>query len=166
MQDWELPESIVEKKEGKIWEKHLYCDAKGNFCTELNSWETEALKSAMKDKDFVGWLRNLDRRAWAFCVPYEMGCMKPFYPDFVIVRKTGKGFVVDILEPHDDTRVDTLPKAIGLAKFSDMHGDLFGHLVIARKKGEKWQLADMSDKSTREKIKEMQPQSDLENLFG
>ena len=92
--------------------------------------------------------------------------IKSFYPDFVIVRKSGKGFIVDILEPHDDTRMDTLPKAIGLAKFSEAHGDLFGHLVISRMKGDKWQSADMNDKAARKKIKDMQPQSDLENLFG
>ena len=165
VQDWELPEQIVEKKEGSVWQKHLYCDAGGNFSTELNGWETETLKKAMKDEDFVGWLRNLDRREWAFCVPYEMGGAKPFYPDFVIVRKSGNGFVVDILEPHDDTRTDTIPKAIGLAKFADEHGEEFGRLIIARKNGDKWESADMSDKQTRENTKKLKPQSDLENLF-
>ena len=66
----------------------------------------------------------------------------------------------------DDTRTDTIPKAIGLAKFADEHGDEFGHLVIARKKGDKWETADMSDKATRENTKKLKPQSDLENLFG
>ncbi len=165
VQDWELPEQIVEKEEGAVWQKHLYCDASGIFSTELNGWETETLKKAMKDEDFVGWLRNLDRREWAFCVPYEMGGAKPFYPDFVIVRKSGNGFVVDILEPHDDTRTDTIPKAIGLAKFADEHGEEFGRLIIARKNGDKWESADMSDKQTRENTKKLKPQSDLENLF-
>ena len=72
---------------------------------------------------------------------------------------------MDILEPHDDSRVDTVPKAIGLAKFADEHGEEFGRLIIARKKGDKWQLADMSDKETREKTKKMQPGSDVGGLF-
>jgi type III restriction enzyme len=165
-QDWELPDRIVEKKEGTVWENHLYCDANGKFSADLNGWETELLTAEMGKKDFVCWLRNLDRRDWSFCIPYEMGGVKPFYPDFAIVRKSSKGFVVDIVEPHDDTRVDTLPKAIGLAKFADAHGDEFGHLIIARKKGEKWEKVDMSDEPTREKTKRMQPQSDLEGLFG
>ena len=110
-----LPDQIVEKKEGVAWDKHLYCDANRKFSDSLNSWEEELLSAELKKKDCVCWLRNLDRRDWAFCVPYEMGNIKPFYPDFVIVRETSKGFVVDILEPHDDSRVDTVPKAIGLA---------------------------------------------------
>ena len=165
-QDWELPDQIVEKKEGAVWQKHLFCDADGNFMAELNGWETELLTAEMEKKDFVGWLRNLDRRDWSFCVPYELGSVKPFYPDFAIIRKTAKGFVVDILEPHDDTRADTLPKAIGLAKFADEHGEEFGRLIVARKKGDKWQMPDMNDKATREKTKKMQPQSDLESLFA
>lgn len=165
-QDWELPDQIVEKKEGAVWQNHLYCDADGKFSAELNGWETELLTAEMEKKDFVCWLRNLDRRDWSFCVPYELGSVKPFYPDFAIIRKTAKGFVVDILEPHDDTRADTLPKAIGLAKFADEHGEEFGRLIVARKKGDKWQLPDMNDKATREKTKKMQPQSNIENLFA
>jgi type III restriction enzyme len=164
-QDWELPDQIVEKKEGAVWQNHLYCDTDGKFSADLNGWETELLTAEMEKKDFVCWLRNLDRRDWSFCIPYETGGVKSFYPDFAIVRKSSKGFVVDIVEPHDDTRMDTLPKAIGLAKFADAHGDEFGHLIIARKKGEKWEKVDMSDKPTREKTKRMQPQSDLEGLF-
>ena len=82
------------------------------------------------------------------------------------MRKSNKGFVVDILEPHDDSRVDTLGKAKGLATFADEHGEEFGRLIIARKRGEQWQLADMNDKPTREKTKKMQPQSNLESLFA
>jgi type III restriction enzyme len=164
---WELPDQIVEKKEGTAWNSHLYQESAGKFFADLNpTWETPFLKTEMAKKDFVCWLRNLDRRDWSLCIPYEMGgVMKPFYPDFVIVRKTSQGFVVDILEPHDDTRTDTIPKAIGLAKFADRHGEQFGHLVIARRKGEQWQLADMSDKVTREKVLKMGAVPDLESLF-
>ncbi len=111
-QDWELPDQIVEKKEGTILEKHLFCDTNGEFSADLNGWEMELLTTEMEKKDFVCWLRNFDRRDWSFCIPYEMGGVKPFYPDFAIIRKSGKGFVVDILEPHDNTRIDTLPKAV------------------------------------------------------
>ncbi len=94
------------------------------------------------------------------------GVTKPFFPDFAIVRITSKGFVVDILEPHNDSYVDALPKAIGLAKFAEEHTGEFGRFIFARKVGNNWQYADMSDKRTREKTLKMQPQSDLENLFG
>ena len=166
-QDWELPDQIVEKKEGPALDQHLFCDADGKFFADLNTWETGLLADEMRKSDFVCWLRNMDRRDWAFCVPYEMGGVtKLFFPGFAIVRKTSKGFVVDILEPHNDSYVDALPKAIGLAKFAEEHAGEFGRFISARKVGNNWQYADMSDKGTREKTLKMQPGSDIENLFG
>jgi len=166
-QDWELPDQIVEKKEGSALNKHLFCDADGEFFADLNTWEAGLLADEMKKSDFVCWLRNMDRRDWAFCVPYEMGSVtKAFFPDFAIVRKTSKGFVVDILEPHNDSYVDALPKAIGLAKFAEEHGEEFGRFIFARKVGNNWQYADMSDKETRAKTLKMQPGSDIGALFA
>ncbi len=166
VQDWELPGQIVEKKEGAVWEKHLFCDTDGRFSAKLNGWETELLKDEMEKDGFVCWLRNTPQKDWALCVPYEInGVVKSFYPDFVIVRQSGKGFVVDLLEPHDMSRVDTVPKAKGLAKFADEHGEEFGRLIVARKAGEKMQIADVHEKSTREKIKKMQPASSVDGLF-
>jgi type III restriction enzyme len=161
-----LPEQIVEKKDGEPWKKHLYCDAEGDFYADLNGWEKALLGEAMKEKGFVGWLRNLPRRDWALCIPYELGGAKPFYPDFIIVRRKGQGFEVDILEPHDDSRADTWAKAKGLATFADLHGMDFGKLIIARKRGEQFQFADMNDAATREKARKMQSQNELESLFG
>jgi hypothetical protein len=81
------------------------------------------------------------------------------------VRKKGKGYEVDVLEPHDDSRVDTWAKAKGLAVFADDHGMEFSRLIIGRKKGQQLQIADMNNPSTREKARKMQSQSDLESLF-
>lgn len=164
-QDWELPDQIVVRKGGTALNKHLFCDGDGEFFADLNSWEAGLLADEMNKSDFVCWLRNADRRDYAFCVPYEMGGIKPFYPDFAVVRKSGKGFVVDILEPHNDSYVDALPKAIGLAKFAEEHHEDFGRLIFARKKGEKWQFADMSNEATRKKTLSLQPSSDIGRLF-
>lgn len=162
----DLPERIVEKKDGIPRKKHLYCDAHGDFYADLNKWEAALLDEAMKGKGFIGWLRNLPRRDWALCIPYETGGIKPFYPDFIIVHKKAQDFEVDILEPHDDGRADTWAKAKGLAIFADSHGMHFGRLIIARKKGEHFQFADMNDPETRRKARRMQSQNDLESLFG
>lgn len=165
-QAWELPTQIVERKEGDVWEKHLYSTASGGFSAKLNGWEKELLEQEMKKEGFVAWLRNLPRREWALCIPYELAGKKPFYPDFIIVRKSGKGLVADILEPHDDSRTDTWAKAKGLAEFADKHGMDFGQLVIARKKDKTWQIADVNEMRTRVKARKMQSASDLESLFG
>ncbi len=165
LQDWELPSQIVEKKEGDVWEKHLYCNESGVFRAKLNGWEKELLESEMDKSEFVGWMRNLPRRDWAFCIPYELAGMKAFYPDFLIIRRSGKGFVVDVLEPHDDTRTDTWAKAKGLAVFADKHGIDFGRLIVARKKNNLWQFADVNKIDTRAKARKMQSNNDLESLF-
>jgi len=165
VQDWELPYQIVEKKQGAAFEKHLFADANGKFFADLNSWEAGLLAQEMQKNDFVCWLRNVDRRDYAFCVPYDMGGLKPFFPDFVIVRKSGQGFIVDILEPHNDSYVDALPKAIGLAKFADEHQGEFGRLIFARKKGDKWEFANMCDEATRKKTLAMRPGTPMDNLF-
>ena len=130
VQSWELPTQIVEKSERDIWEKHLYCTATGGYSAKLNGWEKELLEGEMKKGEFVAWLRNLPRRDWALCIPYELAGTKPFYPDFIVVRRNSKGFIIDILEPHDDSRTDTWAKAKGLAQFADKHGMDFGRLII------------------------------------
>lgn len=163
---WELPDRIVEKAEGPDWEKHLYVDSAGKFYADLNGWEDELLDDAMKQPDFVAWLRNMPRREWALCIPYDLSGQKAFFPDFVLVRKQGKGYVADILEPHDDSRTDTWAKAKGLAVFADRHGMDFGRLIIARKKGQAWEYADLNEQSARERARKMQSSSDLESLFA
>jgi type III restriction enzyme len=165
-QQWSLTERIVEKKDGDSWETHLYCNAEGEFWAKLNGWEKTVLEGAMREEGFVGWLRNLPRREWALCIPYELGGAKPFFPDLIVIRKKGGRFEVDVLEPHDDTRDDTWAKAKGLAVFADQHGMDFGRLIIARKRGDGFEMADMNDKDTRKKARAMQSQSDLESLFS
>jgi type III restriction enzyme len=164
-QEWELPQTIVEKPGDSQWQDHLFVDETGGFSATLNSWETDFLESAMQEDDFVCWLRNLDRRQWAFCVPYELAGEKPFYPDFLIVRKKGKSFEVDVLEPHDDSRNDTWAKAKGLARFAEKHGMSFGRLMIGRKKDGKMQVVDVSEPSVRKRALQMSAAGDLESLF-
>lgn len=163
--EWELPEVIVEKPGDKIWQNHLFVDETGGFAATLNSWEIEFIESAMEAEDFVCWLRNLDRRPWALCVPYELAGEKPFYPDFLIVRKKGKGFEVDVLEPHDDSRNDTWAKVKGLAQFGDRHGMEFGRLMVGRKKDGRMQVVDVADPFVRKKALQMVAAGDLESLF-
>jgi type III restriction enzyme len=92
----------------------------------------------------------------------EKGGEKPCYP---VVRKNGPGFVVDLLEPHDDTRTDTWAKVKGFAKFADAHGIAFGSLMVGRKVGDTLQVVDVADHQTREKARKMGAPADLEALF-
>ena len=163
--EWELPERIVEKPGRHVWKNHLFATEQGEFTADLNGWEKAFMKWTQEQDDFVCWLRNFPRRDWAFCVPYENSGEKAFYPDFVIVRKKTKGYIVDILEPHDDSRLDTWAKVKGLAKFADEHEITFGKLMVGRKVGDALQIVDVADHQTREKARKMGAPADLEALF-
>lgn len=49
------------------------------------------------------------------------------------MRQTGDDFTIDILEPHDPSLGDNFEKAVGLARFAERHGHLFGHIQLIRK---------------------------------
>jgi type III restriction enzyme len=163
--EWEVPERIVEKPGKHIWKNHMFATDKGEFAADLNGWEKAFMKWMQEQGDFVCWLRNFPRRDWAFCIPYELGGEKPFYPDFVIVRKKWEGYVADILEPHDDSRLDTWAKVKGLAKFADEHEVSFGRLMVGRKVGDALQVVEVADHQVREKACKMGAPADLESLF-
>ena len=165
LHEWELPERIVEKPGKHVWKDHLFATEQSEFAADLNGWEKAFVKWTHEQPDFVCWLRNLPRRDWAFCVPYEKGGEKPFYPDFIIVRKKANGFLADVLEPHDPNRLDTWAKVQGLAKFADEHEVAFGRLMVGRKIGDILQVVDVADHQTREKARKMGAPADLEALF-
>jgi type III restriction enzyme len=165
VQDWGLPQSLVEKTEPTVWKHHIFANRKREFTATLNTWEAEFLNWSMQQDGFLCWLRNIPRRDWAFCIPYEYGGEKPFYPDFVIIRQAGAGYEVDLLEPHDDSRLDTWVKVKGLAKFAEEHHLEFGRLMVGRKKGGTIQIIDVSGAKTRARALRMGAPADLESLF-
>lgn len=115
---------------GTEWKDHLYVSDDGTFRYKFrSSWEPMVLEEARSEKGFVGWLRVVDRKDWALAIPYRMGSeIKPLYPDFLVFRK-GKGrVVVDLIDPHDPTRDDWLPKVKGLAEYAAKHWAAFGRI--------------------------------------
>jgi len=74
------------------------------------------LHEELADVSVIGWLRNVDRKPWSLEIPYEdAGSVKPMFPDLLVVREDSKGFLFDILEPHDPSLKDNAAKAVGLA---------------------------------------------------
>lgn len=70
----------------------------------------------------VCWLRNLDRKRWSLEISYEVGGVTTsMYPDLIIVSADSEGYIFDVLEPHDPSRKDNYPKAVGLANFAEIH---------------------------------------------
>lgn len=163
-----LPEDLTAKieKDGIEYRNHLLCDDNGIAKIKLNSWEKEIIEEEGNRKDFVCWLRNIPRASWALCLPYEVrGEWKEFYPDFIIVRKdTNLGYALDILEPHDTSRNDSLPKAKALVDYAKENPKM-SRIQLIKKKNNKFVRLDMSKTEIQGKIKKAMIPEELENIF-
>jgi type III restriction enzyme len=165
---WRFQDSIDFRRDLKetAWEGHIYVEVDGTFRTTLSTWEEGVLRGEMKRDDFAGWLRNVDRKPWSLEVPYQVdGTWKPMYPDMLIVRAVGDGFVFDILEPHDDSRADNLYKAQGLALFAEKHGDKFGRIQLIRKKGDSFVRLEMNKTAVRDRIRQAASNPAIDSIF-
>ena len=124
-----------------------------------------------KRTDFVCWLRNPSRAAWALCLPYDIGGeKKSFYPDFLIVRSDPSvDYVVDILEPHGNQYADNLPKAKALAEYAKAE-DRLGRIQLIHKSTDaggnrRFLRLDLTDISVREKVLRANNNDELNNIF-
>lgn len=84
--------------------------------------------------------------------------------------KDAQGYVFDILEPHDSSRKDNYPKAVGLAKFAKKHWDIFGRIQLIRlKKGvdgrEHFYRLDMAKTTIRNKVRGITSNEELDRMF-
>jgi type III restriction enzyme len=136
---WDLPDSIDFRRTpgAPRYEGHLYLEDDGHFRADLGTWEAGVLAEELADPEVVGWLRNQDRKPWSLEMPYEHGgAVRSMFPDLLIVRRAseGQGFLFDILEPHDPSLGDNVEKAVGLARFAERHGHLFGRVQVIRRR--------------------------------
>ncbi len=171
---WHLPESIDFRRQptDPVWDRHLYVEADGHFRAALGAWEAGVLQEELSRADVVGWLRNLDRKPWSLEIPYETGGdIRPMFPDLVIIRKAGDDFTVDILEPHDPSLGDNFEKAIGLARFAERHGELFGRIQMIRKQaspagGERFARLEINETATIKQLLLITSNPQLDDLFA
>lgn len=132
-----IPEniSVREDSDGVEYENHLLAAPDTGIAKiKLNGWEAALIDEESKRTDFVCWLRNPSRAAWALCLPYDIGGeKKSFYPDFLIIRSDpAVDYVVDILEPHGNQYADNLPKAKALAEYARAE-DRLGRIQLIHK---------------------------------
>ncbi len=169
---WHLPASIDFRRlpTDDLWERHLYVEGNGQFRTELGGWEKGVLKEELAKPEVVGWLRNLDRKPWSLEIPYETGGdIRPMFPDLVVIREVGGEYLADILEPHDPSLGDNFEKAVGLAKFAEKHGALFGRIQLIRKQssagGEHFARLEINQAATIKKLLLITSNPQLDELF-
>ena len=171
--NFRLPETInmLHEVNGKDYYDHLFVDDSGKARINLNKWEVGVLIEEQGQADYVCWLRNPPRKPWSLCIPYEMGGeQKPAYPDFVIVRKDSDGeYVVDILEPHDPTRIDNLGKARGFAEYARQNPGV-GRIQLIRMSKDavghnRFKRLDMAMSAVRDKVSRAMTNDELDHIF-
>lgn len=156
---------------GKDYDDHLFVDDSGKARINLNTWEEGVLVEEQSQADYVCWLRNPPRKPWSLCIPYEMGGeQKPAYPDFVIIRKDSDDeYVVDILEPHDPTRIDNLGKARGFAEYARQNPGV-GRIQLIRMSKDavghnRFKRLDMAMSAVRDKVSRAMTNDELDHIF-
>lgn len=170
---WSLPATINFRRSPSApeYDKHLFLEEDGKFRSDLGTWEQEVLQEELADSSVIGWFRNVDRKPWSQEIPYEeAGSVKPMFPDLVIVRQDSKGFLFDILEPHDPSLKDNAAKAVGLAKFAEQHWALFDRIQLIRKKKgadgvERYFRLDAGNDAVRKKVLKVTTNSQLDQVF-
>jgi type III restriction enzyme len=130
------------------------------------SWEHAVIGVELARDDVIGWLRNIERKPWALALPYEMGGeLRPMYPDFLVLRKDGKGIAVDILEPHSPALADSYAKAKGLAQFAAKHAMRFGRIELIRLDGTAIKRLDLVDAENRKRVLTVDSNAGLDLVF-
>lgn len=162
--------SIPSSEDGAFFSDHLFVDeATGAATFKLTSWEDKTLKEEQQRNGFVTWLRNPARSSWALCIPYVMNNEnKPMYPDFIIVRKVNDKYVLDILEPHNSSLKDNLPKAKGLAEYAQREPKI-GRVQLIRLVSvhgvDKLVRLDLNSSLVRENVIQAHTESELDHMF-
>jgi type III restriction enzyme len=164
-----LPETIncEHSANGRVYSNHLFVDNSGVARIALNNWEQGVLDEEAARSDFVCWLRNPPRKPWSLSIPYEKdGVYKPAYPDFLVIRKDAHGgYIIDILEPHDQTRTDNLGKAKGFAEYA-RNNPVVGRIQLIRMASDgKFKRLDMSKTAVRDKVKQAINDDELTHIF-
>lgn len=173
-QNFAIPENICvrEDSDGFEYENHLLASPDTGIAKiKLNGWESALIEEEAQRPNFMCWLRNQARAAWALCLPYDIhGETKSFYPDFLIVRKDPDiEYIVDILEPHGNQFADNLPKAKALAEYAKKE-DRIGRIQLIHKTTDaignsKFVRLDLTDITVRDKVLRSMSNDELDHIF-
>ena len=160
-------------EDGDVYDDHLFVNEQtGTVKIKLNSWERIVICEERKRKDYCCWYRNPCKGSGALALYYSYkGTIKPFYPDFIIIRRENGGdYILDILEPHDPTRDDNVGKAKALAQYAT-ENPIIGRAQLIRlirtPSGEVLRRLDFAAHShLREKILSISLNEELDRLFA
>ena len=107
-------------------DRHLLSDDKGGFPIVYGSgWERHVIATELKRAGVVGWYRNPGRSgADSLGIGYVDGEeARIMRPDFIFFVKEAEGSIAaDLVDPHDHSKADALPKLRGLARYAEKNG--------------------------------------------
>ena len=159
-----LPEVAIFRRGTASLRGHVYAED-GETFIYLNGWEADSISPETAKPSTIGWLRNGEREGW-FCVPWRDGNIwRGFFPDFLVVREHGERLIVDIIDPHDDTKPDAVGKAKGLSDYAGKHADLLGHIDLIAKIGTRYRRLHLDQLAIRNKVDALQTISELRGLY-
>ena len=98
------------------------------------------------------------------------GEYKPAYPDFMVIYKdSDKEYVVDILKPHDPTRIDNLGKARGFVEYARLNPGVGRFQLICMYKyavgHNRFKRLDMAMSAVRDKVVRAMTNDELDHIF-
>lgn len=138
------------------WKSHLMCNSAGDYPANLNEWEREVLETEMGHHGFEFWYRNRARSGCGLAIAYRADDKwRRMYPDFIFFFRDVEGRVrMSIIDPHDPTRGDALPKLKGFGEYATTYSAAFHQIrSVARVDGERsLRVLDLKSAGIREAI--------------
>jgi len=166
------PQSIEWSKAETTWKKHLYVGEDGTFPDDFakSSWERRVVETETARDDIVGWFRNPDRKPWSLCIARQAG-MKwvPFYPDFILFRRTPSGIIADIVDPHLLSAEDMPQRAVELARYAQDQSQHYGRIEMVLFEGpsdQNGKRLDLSSEAVRAAVANVATSDQLKALFA
>ncbi len=135
------------------YEKHLLCDSEGQFPISFDaSWEKTVLETELTKDGRIAWYRNPARASQdSLGIVYnDAEEQRIVRPDFVFFSEQTDGSIVaDIVDPHGHHLADSLPKLIGLARYAEQNGDLFGRIEAIAEVDGRYRKLDLKSPEVR-----------------
>ena len=96
------------------------------------------LETETKRHTTLAWYRNPSSGTQSIAIAYgPLGEQRLLHPDFLVFTKRDCEVLIDIIDPHDPSRSDTIPKWGALAEYTKQNATRLGRVlaIIDEKKG-------------------------------
>jgi hypothetical protein len=136
--------------------QHLLCDEQYLYPAELGTWEKAVLETEQKGDGFKFWYRNPDRPSQdSLGIAYKGDDdTKIVRPDFIFLAEDDGEIVADIVDPHGFHLADALPKLKGLARYAEIHSQIYRRIEAVAETGGNLRVLDLTRADVRQAVME------------